>query len=372
METQARYRIVGLCTLVAAAAGFFFVYWLHNTGGPGAQTLYRVRFDQPVIGMRPGIVVLLNGLRVGEVQRVQLEPENPKQVSAVIAIDPATPVRADTHVGIDAQGLLGSIVVSLTGGSAATAPAPRPDGSMPLLVADPNASESLTQAAKGTLGRFDAMLDDNSAALRSAIGNVNTFSQALAQNSGRVTGILAGLEKTLGVGAPAAPPVSYDLGVPSFPAAGKPLETQLAVPDVSALVVFDTQRALVSPTPDQRRPVEPGQWSDSLPKLVQAKIAQSFEDAGFTHVSRSTEGFTPDVQAVLGIRAFELQLSPEPTAHVDLSVKLLGADGKIMNERSFSASVPAGGADAPAAFTALNQAFSKVAYDLVMWVEQSI
>src|SRR5260370_34306033 len=112
METSARYFVVGLCTVVAVAAGFLFVYWLHSTGGVGKQAFYRVRFEAPVIGLRPGVAVLFNGLRVGEVQRVNLEASNPKLLSAVIAVDPTTPVRADTHVGIDAQGLMGSTVVS--------------------------------------------------------------------------------------------------------------------------------------------------------------------------------------------------------------------------------------------------------------------
>jgi phospholipid/cholesterol/gamma-HCH transport system substrate-binding protein len=371
METHARYTVVGLFAVIATVAAFLFVYWLHSTGGVGQQTLYRIRFESPVIGLRPGIAVFFNGLRVGEVRQVQLDPSDPKRVSGVIAVDPATPVRNDTHVGIDTQGLMGSPIVSLTGGSSPDSPAPGAGGDLPLLVADPGASESLSFSARETLDKVDAILDDNSAPLHSAISNISTFSEALARNSGKVDTILAGLEKTVG-GAPTAPPLFYDLGVPTFPAPEKPLTEQIAVPDVTGLVVFDTQRALASPKPGERTPLEPGQWSDSLPKLVQAKIAQSLESAGFSHVAKATEGFNAEVQVLLDIRAFELQLSPESAAHVDLSAKLLGADGKIIGEKSFNASVPANGADAPAAFAALSEAFGKVAHDIVLWVAKTI
>jgi phospholipid/cholesterol/gamma-HCH transport system substrate-binding protein len=372
METQARYIVVGLCAAIAAAAAFFFVYWLHSTGGVGKQALYRVQFDEPVIGLRPGVAVLFNGLRVGEVRSVQLDPSNPKLLLAVIAVDPAAPVRQDTHVGIDAQGLMGSTVVSLTGGSAPAVLNPGPGGEPPLLLGDPDSSESLGHAAKGTLKRIDAILDDNAAALRSGITNLNTFSDALARNSGPVDTILAGLEKTMGGGEPAAPLLSYDLSLPQFLSADRSLTTQIAVPEITPLIVFETQRAMASPKSAERQPLEPGQWSDSLPKLVQAKIEQSLESAGFSHVAKSTEGFTSDVQLLLDIRSFELRLLPEPSAQVEISAKLLGSNGKIMGSQSFQASAPAAGADAPAAFAALNQAFGKVAYDLVLWVEATI
>ena len=293
-------------------------------------------------------------------------------LSAEIAVDASAPVREDTHVGVDAQGLLGSAVVSLRGGSSALAPKPGPAGEPPLLIADPEASATLGQSAKATLARIDAILDDNAPALRSGIANLNTFSDTLARNSGRVDTILAGLEKTMGGGKPPPPPQTYDLSVPQFPAPDKPLTAQVAVPEPTALVVFETQRALASPKPGERIPLEPGEWSDSLPKVVQAKIAQSFEAAGFAHVAKSMDGFTADFQVVLEIRAFELQLTPDPSAQVDISAKLLGADGKIVAAQDFHASAPASGVDAPAAFAALDQAFGKVAAALVLWAAKTI
>jgi hypothetical protein len=86
METQARYTIVvGLFTLVIAAAGFVFVLWLQGFAGAGALALYRIRFEAPVIGLRPGVAVLFNGLRVGEVTSVRFDPADPKSLMARIA-----------------------------------------------------------------------------------------------------------------------------------------------------------------------------------------------------------------------------------------------------------------------------------------------
>ena len=118
METRAPYALIGLFVLAAIGAVFGFVYWLHNTGGLGERTVYRVRFENNVAGLLTGAAVLFNGIRVGEVIDLQLNPDNPREVTAAIAVVAGTPVRTDTHAGLEFQGLTGVPVISLLGGDA--------------------------------------------------------------------------------------------------------------------------------------------------------------------------------------------------------------------------------------------------------------
>jgi phospholipid/cholesterol/gamma-HCH transport system substrate-binding protein len=367
METTARYVIVGFFTVVSVLAGFLFVHWLKNSGGAG-QALYWIRFEQPVIGVRPGVSVLFNGLRVGEVRQVALSAADPREVRTLVAIDPATPVRADTIVTIDSQGLMGSAVVSLIGGSPG-AEIRREADAPPTLVASAQAGQSLTQAAKATLKKIDDVVSDNSEALHSAIDNIKTFSAALARNSDRVDDILAGLAKLSGGGA-VKPQRTFDLATPAV-APEKPTDVQVAIPDLSTLIVFETQRLLVSPRPGEKAQIEGGQWSDTLPKLVQAKIMQSLEAAGFNNVSKAAEGFDAQYQLVLDIRAFEVALEPSVEAKVQLNAKL-EKGGKIVATRDFSGSAPAQSAEAADAAAALNAAFAKAAADLAAWMRKKV
>ena len=80
--------------LAAIVAVFGFVYWLHNTGGLGERTVYRVRFENTVSGLLTGATVLFNGIRVGEVTELRLSPDDPRQVLATIAVAPSAPIRA--------------------------------------------------------------------------------------------------------------------------------------------------------------------------------------------------------------------------------------------------------------------------------------
>ena len=116
METRARYAVIGAFVLACIFAAFGFVYWLQNSSGLG-QTVYRIQFDQPVSGLTTGSSVLFNGIRVGAILSLKLDPQDPKRVMTTIAVDPATPIRADTLVDISFQGLTGAPAISLRGGT---------------------------------------------------------------------------------------------------------------------------------------------------------------------------------------------------------------------------------------------------------------
>ena len=91
MEIRARYTLIGLFTLFAFGAAFAFVYWLNHAGGLTQQSLYRARFENTVSGLLKGSAVLFNGIRVGEIVDLQLSPENPKQVTAIMSVDQKPP-----------------------------------------------------------------------------------------------------------------------------------------------------------------------------------------------------------------------------------------------------------------------------------------
>ena len=376
METQARYTIVGLFTLAVVAAGFALVFWLHGFAGVGATATYRIRFEAPVIGLRPGVAVLFNGLRVGEVTAVNFDPKVPRILLARIAVDVTTPVGRDTKVGIDAESLLGGATVSLTGGDSTAILKPTADGEPPLLIATVDQTRSLSNATKDALDRLDGMLTDDAKPLRGILDNLNTFSGVLERNSGRVDGILAGLEKMTSGGAPGPPPISYNLSAPTFPAPEtspeKALSTQIALPEPTALVAYETQKVLVGPSPNELKPLEVGQWADSVPRLVQAKMVDSLENAGFAHVAKAMDGFTPDVQLLLAIRSFEIIAGTPPKARIEIHAKWLDSGGKLAAQRTFAAMAPATAVDGPAGAAALNEAFKTIARDIVAWARTTM
>jgi len=369
METRAPYALIGLLVLAAIGAVFGFVYWLNNTGGLNKRTVYHVRFENTVSGLLPGAAVLFNGIRVGEVTDLHLSSDNPRQVLAKIAIDTSTPVRADTRVGLEFQGLTGVPVIALEGRSNAPSTWSTAPGEPPVLTADPSAGLSMTQAARDALRRVDTVLAENSEPLRETIANLKTFSAALARNSDRLDGIVAAVERMTGGGPAVAPPIIYDLTAPrAFPPIDKVPAGLLAVLEPTAIILFDTQKILVRPSGTEGPTFTTARWSDNLPKLLHARIIQSFENANLLRtVTRATEGLTADYQLFIDIRSFQLSMTAEPVADVEFAAKILSNDAKIIEARIFRATVPVKPADAAGTAAALNEAFGKVIVELVPW-----
>ena len=201
METKANYTVIGLFTLAVVVGVFGFVYWFQNIGGTGERAFFRVQFEGSVSGLRTGASVLFNGIRVGEVADLKLDPQHPKQVIANISIDKSVAVRADTEIGLEFQGLTGISALSLKGGNAASPPltgAKTAKDNPPLLAAPPGATQDVTQAARDTMRRLDDFIIDNQKSFHSALENLDKFTTALARNSERIDKITAGLESLTG------------------------------------------------------------------------------------------------------------------------------------------------------------------------------
>jgi phospholipid/cholesterol/gamma-HCH transport system substrate-binding protein len=369
MEIKARYTLIGAFTLAVLLGGFWFLYWLKNVGGIGQRAMYDVRFEQPVNGITTGTNVLFNGVRVGAVARVELDPDNPKRVSAQIVIDPRTPVRTDTQVDIAYQGFVGAAAIALKGGSVDAPPAAGQNGQPPLLIAQPGVGRSLGEAAQDTLRRVDDILSQNAQPLNTAINGIATFADMLGRNSQRLEGLIGGLESLAGTGAPKQGPTIYDLAAASaFPDSQKTMKAQIAVPDPSAILLFDSQKILTRSDTGVYSNVSNAQWADNLPKLVQARIVQSFENAQqIGVVSRPLDQLNPQYRLELTIRSFQIEPQPSPHATVEIAARLVSGKGDVAGARMFTATIAAKSTEAGDAVAALNQAFLRLANEIVAW-----
>lgn len=367
METRAPYVLIGAFVLAAIMAIFGFVYWLNNTGGIGPRADYHVQFQGPVPGLLVGAGVLFNGIRVGEVTELGLATDNPRFVNATISVASATPVRADTKVGLEFQGLTGVPVVALEGGTAGAKP-----GAVPTLIADAGAGQSMTQAARDALRRVDSVLEDNSGPLKDTIANFKIFSDGLARNTGKLDGIIAGLEKMTGGGAPVQK-ITYDLRAPQN--LGPPTRTlskSLAIPEPTAVAMLQTQRMLFSPVKDY-----PGfaefLWADSIPKLLQARLIDSFENYDIAHAPlRATDLGQADYQLLIDVRRFRIATEGDPTVEIGLSARIVDKDGKVAASRLLEANEKLDKVEPAAAVAAFDAAFARIAKELVGWTIQSI
>jgi phospholipid/cholesterol/gamma-HCH transport system substrate-binding protein len=368
METRAPFVIVGAFVLAAIGAVFGFVYWLHNSGGLGPRTDYHVQFEGSVPGLLVGAGVLFNGIRVGEVTALALASDNARRVDATISVAAATPVRSDTRVGLEFQGLTGVPVVALEGGKL-----PAGGAKVTTLVADTGAGQSMTQAARDALRRVDSVLADNADPLKNTIANLQVFSEGLARNTGKLDGIVAGLEKMTGGGAAAASKTTYDLRAARAAAApGQALKVQLGLPEPTAVAMLQTQRFLFSPAKEM-----PGfadaMWADSIPKLLQARLIEGFENYDLAHAPlRAADAPPADAQLLIDVRRFDIALEGEPTAEIALSARILDKDGKVVASHLFEQRQKLDKLEPVAAVAAFNEVFGRISAEVTAWTAAAL
>jgi phospholipid/cholesterol/gamma-HCH transport system substrate-binding protein len=367
METRAPFVVVGAFVLAAIAAVFGFVYWLHNTGGLGPRATYHVQFDGSVPGLLVGAAVLFNGIRVGEVTDLGLAPDSPRRVNATISVASTTPVRSDTKVGLEFQGLTGVPVIALEGGMLLAN-----SGEVPTLIAEPGAGQGMTQAARDALRRVDSVLAENAEPLKNTIANLQVFSEGLARNTGKLDSIVAGLEKMTGGGTPAQK-LTYDLRAPqNLGPASKTIKGQLAIPEPTAVAMLETQRMLFSPVKDYLGFAD-FLWADSIPKLLQARLIESFENYDIAHAPlRVADIGQTDFQLLIDVRRFRIATDSAPAAEIGLSARIVDKNGKVIASRLFEDSQKFDKVEPSAAIAAFDDAFGRVAKEMIAWTVQAL
>jgi phospholipid/cholesterol/gamma-HCH transport system substrate-binding protein len=201
METRANYTLIGVLTLAVIAAGFLFVYFISGTNRPAGLQAFKVEFTGSVTGLARGNWVLFNGIRVGEVKDVELLPQDPSHVAALIEIDARVPVRADTRARLEYTGFTGVASIALLGGSIDAAPFRKSaDGSPGLIVAERSDFQDLLETgrrvatqASDILDKTNKILDENSGSISTSVKNVQKFSDALAANADGIKQFLASM-----------------------------------------------------------------------------------------------------------------------------------------------------------------------------------
>jgi len=171
-----------------------------------------------------------------------------------------------------------------------------------------------------------------------------------------------------------APPPTYELfAARDFPRHAGGGRGQLIVQEPTALSALDSDRIMVRLADGGIAQLPNAQWEDRLPKLLQARIVQSFENGNrLRAVGRPGDRLAADYQLVTDIRAFQIS-APDGTAEVEIAAKIVrDRTGRIGPAKVFKVSVPTDSTEGPAAVAALNAAFTRAAKQMVIWASRYI
>jgi len=202
MEPRAHHVLIGLFALAAMASGLFFALWLNNSDNDRDYTWYEIVFDQGVSGLTEGSPVKYSGIRVGDVALLRLDPDDPRNVRALVRIYSQVPIRENTRAGLAITNITGSMSIELEGG---TPGSPILEGSRdqpPLIQAEPSALNSLVATGESLLQKLDQLLtnsnrimsDRNIDNLTRSLANLQALSGGLMARRDEVNGIFESLQ----------------------------------------------------------------------------------------------------------------------------------------------------------------------------------
>lgn len=176
--------------MVLSAALIGGVLWLASGGAMQKKyDPYMAVSEESVAGLNLNAPVKYNGVAVGKVRTITLDPTNPERVQLVFSIERGTPIKQDTVAVLKTQGLTGIAYVELSGGGKdmplLTAIEPNP---YPLIATKPSLSARLENVLTTVLAKLDGMStnvnailsDENRIAFTSALTDIASVSRTVA------------------------------------------------------------------------------------------------------------------------------------------------------------------------------------------------
>ena len=186
--------------MLLSAILIYTVLWLASGGTLQKKyDLYLAIVEESVAGLNVNAPVKYNGVDVGKVQNIQLDPGNPERVQLMFAIERGTPIKVDTVAVLKTQGLTGIAYVELDGGAKNAAPLlATAQQKFPVIQTKPSLSTrlenmltTLLTKLDNTTNNIDSLISqENQQAFKSALADIAIVSRTIAA---RKTEIDAGI-----------------------------------------------------------------------------------------------------------------------------------------------------------------------------------
>ena len=200
METRAHYVAVGTFVLAVIFLAFVAVLWLGRTEFGEQARRYYIFFRGSVAGLNKGSQVQYNGIPVGQVVDIRVDPGNLEQIQVTAEIDTSiVDIKSDARAFLETNILNGIATIQIRGGTREASDLVPETGhkypviksgrseleevkaSLPELVAD------LKEAAHGV----NALLDENNRrAVAETLQNVRTITAAFVEPSKKLTEVV--------------------------------------------------------------------------------------------------------------------------------------------------------------------------------------
>ncbi len=193
METRANYVLIGAFTLLAGVCLLLFALWAAKFSSDRNWRHFEVIFNEPVTGLTEGSSVQYNGIGVGTVDKLRLDPNDARKVIAVLKLKADAPVKVDTRAKLSQQGITGVPFIQLTGGSPQAARLePTDDREIPIIRTEPSALQNIADTANRLVARMDQLLsEENIKRVSETLDHIEQATGAVSGNREDIAALIA-------------------------------------------------------------------------------------------------------------------------------------------------------------------------------------
>ena len=201
METRAHYVAVGAFVLAVIVIGFVAVLSLGRVEFAQDLKRYYIFFKGSVTGLSKGSVVQYNGITVGRVVDVRVDPDDLEKIQVTVEIDKdLVPIKTDARAFVDINLLSGVATIQIRGGTKeAKDLEPEPNHRYPVIAAGQSELEQLRANLPELLGdlkqvahNLNTVLDEqNRKAISDSLQNVRTVTENFIAPSKEVSEVVA-------------------------------------------------------------------------------------------------------------------------------------------------------------------------------------
>lgn len=190
METRANHLLIGSFVVGVVLLALGCLLWLGKFGGERDTALYDIVFKESVIGLSKGSVVSYNGVTVGEVVSLGIDPKSLSRVVVRVRINGRELLREGARATLGFSAVTSVADIRLSGGSLKNPPLfdPKRPDVVPVLVASPSPLSKLADSGEDIMVNInevasrlaDVLAPENVAHVSAVLGHVEQLTASLA------------------------------------------------------------------------------------------------------------------------------------------------------------------------------------------------
>ncbi len=203
MITRSQKIRLGLFVLVSMVLLFILLAAVLGSTVFADRDVYEIDYDISVSGLEVGAPVKYNGVRVGRVDRIWINPEKVSQTRVAISLQKGTPIKENTKAILNVQGITGLRFIELVGGTSSSRTMP-PDS---IIKAGTSVVDKLTGRAETLSLKAELLVnqmveltgDENRALVADVLERsgslMNTLDRTITKNSDLLTSTLENINR---------------------------------------------------------------------------------------------------------------------------------------------------------------------------------